>query len=185
MKYLLSPLLLSGPDLEHRQSVRGLQAQFAVNRFGRLDRSKRNLQPKLAAKKNFARLQERLTLRNFLSKPRRAFQFASHGSLSDPRLFAKFFRQRLQISFHRARLAENEPRHKPKERVRDIPVFRDTQSRTVSDRSDFKGPCPAKRQLRIGDPRDQSLRRNQFNRFHRKLSRAGYFQMSRQAVAVR
>src|SRR5208282_2901071 len=66
MKYLVAPFLRRGPELEDRQSVRGLQPQLAVNYLGRLDRRKRNLQPERAAKKDFARFQQRLPFRRFL-----------------------------------------------------------------------------------------------------------------------
>src|SRR5882762_8568012 len=62
MKDLVAPFFGRRTELKDRKSFRRLQAELAIHGFRRLDRGKGNLQPEIAAKKNFARLQKRLPL---------------------------------------------------------------------------------------------------------------------------
>src|SRR5579862_3261880 len=115
MKDFVTPLFRCGTNLKDGQAIRGLQLQIAIYCSCRLDRRKRNLQAEIAAKKYFAGFEQRLSFGRFFAKSYRAFQFAAHGSLSDARFFAEFFRQRFEICLHRARLARSEERRVGKE----------------------------------------------------------------------
>ena len=69
-----SPNLTSCSKVENGEPIRGLQTELAIHGFRGFDRRERNLQPEIAAKKNFARFEQRFPFGLLLPEPHRAVE---------------------------------------------------------------------------------------------------------------
>lgn len=82
MQYLLAPFRRRAfPEFPYHHAFRRAQLQFPINRLGGLNHCERYLQPEVPAKNNFASLQQRFSVRRFLTESHPALQFIAHAIL--------------------------------------------------------------------------------------------------------
>ncbi len=93
MKNLVAPFFGRRTKLEDRKAIRNLQTELAIHGFRGFDGGERNLQPEIAAKKNFARFEQRFPFGLLLPEPHRAVELFPHLI---PRYTLFFAAKRLQ-----------------------------------------------------------------------------------------